>query len=100
MFQRMSVPVLGVVENMTAFACPHCGELTEIFGRGGGERFARPTGLGDLWGGPAAGPWGCGLPPPQPGRSSPSPEPAELGRALSVVWVPGSGRRPLLRSMR
>ena len=40
MFQRMSVPVLGLVENMTAFACPHCGELTEIFGRGGGERFA------------------------------------------------------------
>ena len=40
MFKRMSVPVLGLVENMTAFACPHCGELTEIFGRGGGERFA------------------------------------------------------------
>ena len=34
------VPILGVVENMTAFVCPHCGELTEIFGRGGGERFA------------------------------------------------------------
>jgi ATP-binding protein involved in chromosome partitioning len=45
MFQRMSVPVLGVVENMTAFACPHCGELTEIFGRGGGERFATSHGL-------------------------------------------------------
>lgn len=41
MFRRMSVPVLGVVENMSAFACPHCGELTEIFGRGGGETFAR-----------------------------------------------------------
>ena len=40
MFQRMSVPVIGLVENMTAFVCPHCGELTEIFGRGGGERFA------------------------------------------------------------
>ena len=40
MFKRMSVPILGLVENMTAFACPHCGELTEIFGRGGGERFA------------------------------------------------------------
>jgi len=40
MFQRMSVPVLGLVENMTAFVCPHCGEVTEIFGRGGGERFA------------------------------------------------------------
>ena len=40
MFKRMSVPILGLVENMTAFACPHCGDLTEIFGRGGGERFA------------------------------------------------------------
>ncbi len=40
MFQRMSVPVLGLVENMTAFVCPHCNEVTELFGRGGGERFA------------------------------------------------------------
>ena len=40
MFQRMSVPVLGLVENMTAFVCPHCDEVTELFGRGGGERFA------------------------------------------------------------
>jgi len=40
MFKRLSVPVLGVVENMTAFVCPHCGESHEIFGRGGGERFA------------------------------------------------------------
>ncbi|MBA2381061.1 MAG: Mrp/NBP35 family ATP-binding protein [Chloroflexi bacterium] len=41
MFKRLSVPILGLVENMTAFACPHCGELTEIFGRGGGERFCQ-----------------------------------------------------------
>jgi ATP-binding protein involved in chromosome partitioning len=41
MLKRMSVPVIGIVENMTGFVCPHCGELTEIFGRGGGERFAR-----------------------------------------------------------
>jgi ATP-binding protein involved in chromosome partitioning len=41
MFRRMSVPVMGVVENMSAFVCAHCGESTEIFGRGGGERFAR-----------------------------------------------------------
>ena len=41
MFARMSVPVIGLVENMSAFVCPHCGEATEIFGRGGGERFAR-----------------------------------------------------------
>ncbi len=41
MFRRMSVPVMGVVENMSGFVCPHCGEATEIFGRGGGEAFAR-----------------------------------------------------------
>jgi ATP-binding protein involved in chromosome partitioning len=41
MFKRMSVPVLGLVENMQAFICPHCGESIELFGRGGGERFAR-----------------------------------------------------------
>jgi ATP-binding protein involved in chromosome partitioning len=41
MFRRMSVPVMGVVENMSAFVCPHCGVATEIFGRGGGETFAR-----------------------------------------------------------
>jgi ATP-binding protein involved in chromosome partitioning len=45
MFKRLSVPILGIVENMTAFACPHCGELTEIFGRGGGERFAAQHGI-------------------------------------------------------
>jgi ATP-binding protein involved in chromosome partitioning len=41
MFRRMSVPVMGVVENMSAFVCPHCGVATEIFGRGGGENFAK-----------------------------------------------------------
>ncbi len=40
MFRRMSVPVMGIVENMSSFVCPHCGEETEIFGRGGGQRFA------------------------------------------------------------
>ena len=50
MFKRMSVPVIGLVENMTAFVCPHCGELTEIFGRGGGERFAAEHGLDYLGG--------------------------------------------------
>jgi ATP-binding protein involved in chromosome partitioning len=40
MFRRMSVPVMGIVENMSNFICPHCGEATEIFGRGGGRRFA------------------------------------------------------------
>jgi ATP-binding protein involved in chromosome partitioning len=52
MFKRMSVPVLGLVENMTAFVCPHCGDATEIFGRGGGERFATENQLEYLGGVP------------------------------------------------
>jgi ATP-binding protein involved in chromosome partitioning len=52
MFKRLSVPILGIVENMTAFVCPHCGEATEIFGRGGGERFAAEHGIEFLGGVP------------------------------------------------
>src|SRR4051812_20027159 len=40
MFQRVAVPVLGVVENMSYFICPNCAEKHRIFGRGGGERLA------------------------------------------------------------
>jgi ATP-binding protein involved in chromosome partitioning len=36
----MKLRVLGVVENMSGFVCPHCGERTDLFGRGGGERLA------------------------------------------------------------
>jgi ATP-binding protein involved in chromosome partitioning len=52
MFKRLSVPILGLVENMTAFICPHCGDATEIFGRGGGERFAAQHQLDFLGGVP------------------------------------------------
>jgi ATP-binding protein involved in chromosome partitioning len=50
MFKRLNVPIVGVVENMTGFVCAHCGEVTEIFGRGGGERFAAEHGLDFLGG--------------------------------------------------
>jgi ATP-binding protein involved in chromosome partitioning len=40
MFQRLNVPILGVVENMSTFACPHCGQHTSIFGETGGQRIA------------------------------------------------------------
>lgn len=38
--QKLNIPVLGVVENMSGFACPHCGEVTPIFTTGGGEQMA------------------------------------------------------------
>ena len=38
MFNEVKVPILGIVENMSFFVCPLCGEKTEIFSRGGGEK--------------------------------------------------------------
>ena len=40
MFQRVAVPVLGIVENMSFFICPNCSEKHRIFGSGGGKRLA------------------------------------------------------------
>ncbi len=40
MFERVHVPVLGLVENMSGFVCPHCGERTDVFGQGGGQKLA------------------------------------------------------------
>jgi ATP-binding protein involved in chromosome partitioning len=45
MFQRVNVPVLGIVENMSWLECPHCGKPTALFGTGGGERLATELGL-------------------------------------------------------
>ncbi len=36
----LKLPVLGVIENMSGFVCPHCGQRTELFGSGGGEKMA------------------------------------------------------------
>ncbi len=48
MFQKVSVPVIGIIENMSGFACPHCGETTEIFKAGGGEKTAEVLGCSFL----------------------------------------------------
>ena len=45
MFQKVNVPLLGIVENMSYFLCGHCGERTEIFSYGGGERAAATLGV-------------------------------------------------------
>jgi len=41
MFKKLNVPILGIIENMSFFQCPHCGERTEIFSHGGGEAASR-----------------------------------------------------------
>jgi ATP-binding protein involved in chromosome partitioning len=45
MFKRLDVPILGVVENMSYFVCPHCGEKTPIFSAGGGKKIAAERGV-------------------------------------------------------
>lgn len=45
MFQKVNVPLLGIIENMSYFVCGHCGERTEIFSYGGGERAAEKLGI-------------------------------------------------------
>ncbi|HTZ69340.1 MAG TPA: Mrp/NBP35 family ATP-binding protein, partial [Acetobacteraceae bacterium] len=45
MFQKVGVKILGIVENMSYFHCPHCGERTDIFGHGGAEAEAAKLGV-------------------------------------------------------
>ena len=45
MFQKVNVPLLGIIENMSYYVCGHCGERTEIFSHGGGERAAEKLGI-------------------------------------------------------
>lgn len=51
MFRRTEVPVLGIVENMSVFVCPHCGQASHIFGHGGARQTAASLGcdfLGEI----------------------------------------------------
>ncbi|MGH6980798.1 MAG: iron-sulfur cluster carrier protein ApbC [Stellaceae bacterium] len=45
MFRKVEVPILGVVENMSYFLCPHCGERTDIFAHGGARHEAEKLGV-------------------------------------------------------
>jgi ATP-binding protein involved in chromosome partitioning len=45
MFETVHVPILGIVESMGTFTCPHCGTGTDIFRGGGGDRMSRELGV-------------------------------------------------------
>ncbi len=45
MFEKVQVPILGIVENMSTFICPHCGERTDIFRHGGGAQMSKDLGV-------------------------------------------------------
>jgi ATP-binding protein involved in chromosome partitioning len=45
LFGKAGVPIVGLVENMAGYACPHCGEISDPFGRGGAEAAAEELGV-------------------------------------------------------
>ena len=45
LFDKAGVPIIGLVENMAGYACPHCGEVSDPFGRGGAEAAAEEAGI-------------------------------------------------------
>jgi ATP-binding protein involved in chromosome partitioning len=45
MFQKVNVPLLGIIENMSYYVCGHCGDRAEIFSHGGGQRAAEKLGV-------------------------------------------------------
>jgi ATP-binding protein involved in chromosome partitioning len=49
---NVKLKLLGVMENMSGFVCPHCGEITDVFGTGGGEKTAAALGVPFLGGVP------------------------------------------------
>jgi ATP-binding protein involved in chromosome partitioning len=48
MFEKTKVPVLGIVENMSVYVCPHCGQESHIFGHGGARKTAKALGVAFL----------------------------------------------------
>ena len=44
MFEKVEIPILGIVENMSSYTCPACGHVDEIFSHGGGKRLAQEVG--------------------------------------------------------
>ena len=45
LFEKSNVPLIGMVENMSGYACPHCGEISDPFGAGGAQAAAKSAGM-------------------------------------------------------
>jgi ATP-binding protein involved in chromosome partitioning len=82
--QQVSLPVAGVVENMSGFVCPQCGAAVNLFGRGGGERLAQETGVPFLGSIPIDPDVVCGGDNGKPFAVDPTPGPT-MGAFLQIV---------------
>jgi ATP-binding protein involved in chromosome partitioning len=81
MYQKLNVPTLGLIENMSHFVCPACQQESDIFGKGGGEALARELSVPFL------------------GRI-PIYEPIRIGGDTGVPIVVGEARSPAARAFR
>ena len=90
MFEKVSVPVLGIIENMSVHVCSHCGHVEHIFGAGGGARMAAEYGVALL------GELPLDAQHPRAGRRRPSDRGGGTGqcaRARPTSRPPGTPRR-------
>src|SRR4026208_984452 len=92
MYQKLNIPTLGVVENMSYYTCPNCHHETDIFGHGGGEGPAEDIGAA-FPGGRPGGAWGV----PFVGRL-PVYQPIREGGDSGVPLVIGEPGSPAARS--
>ena len=49
MFEKVGVPILGIVENMAVYCCPNCGHAEHIFGADGGKQHGRAVQASTTW---------------------------------------------------
>ncbi len=109
LFDKAGVPVIGLVENMAGYACPHCGEISDPFGQGGAEATAQRLGLpflgrvplaidirtaSDAGRPPAATRTTRSSPPSPPASRSGSPHTNAPARVTHTPVTPASSRGP------
>ena len=88
MFRKVDVPVLGIIENMSYFVCPKCGERSDIFGHGGAKR--RPRSSASPSSAACRCTWTSAQPRTKAGRSSPR-APTACMRRSTATSPPGPG---------
>jgi ATP-binding protein involved in chromosome partitioning len=106
MFEQVKVPILGIVENMSYYACSHCGHREEIFSHGGGQRAAgkyEVPFLGEIPIVPAIRAAGDrGVPivaadPDSPAAQAFRAVARSVAAQLSTLALRGAGRRPTIK---
>lgn len=102
MFEKVQVPILGIVENMRTFTCPHCGETTDIFRHGGGEQMSQELGVPFLGALPldaevvTCGDDGCPIVVAQPKSASAGVYGAIAGALVAQLDTADTGLRPFV----